>query len=533
VKDVLSLKEWEEFSIAIARGENPFSALASVTDRTEAFKVLAEENGYSFSPTVPEGAEEVRPGVYTDGVFYYTYNPALAPQDKEVVVVPPTRTAKEIDESEIDDFWVKLIARGVKEGWGDVHFEPSEKTYRIRVRNDVGKIELVEIISKGSGEKLLSQIQLKAGMKPEERGVAKDGSINFSDVESSEQSKRETVRFLQSLKEVGAVCNLRLSIIPTVKGESLVLRILPKKKTAVKDLLLLNYTPAHKQKLSGYPKLSQGLIVVSGPTGSGKSTLLQWMVVQADPHDRKIVSVEDPVEAEIDGVQQVEVKRPVRNDRGKVIGIDFSLAMRAFMRQNPEVILVGEVRDPETARAVVEASNTGHLVMTTVHANDEVETIKRLLFLARDERTGEVDVPAVMNALRLVVAQRLLPKLCPSCVEEGRIPLVEVDDSFLSSVPVEAREVMELKRGGLVPYVPENFKGCSKCKNGYVGRVPVVGILELNREVRDFVIDRDGKFTTEEFLSVAKRTGFRDYKTDALEKLEKREVAVNDFIKLI
>ena len=533
LKELLTLKEWEEFSLSVQRGENPFEALGKITDNPKAFEVLARENGLSFSPTVPEAAREVKSGVYTDGVFYYTHNPALAPTDKEVVVVPPEKRTIEISDSEVTDFWVKLIAEGVKRGWGDVHFEPSDKTYRVRIRNEVGKIELYRIVNKGLGKKLLSQLQHRARMKPEDRGVAKDGSINLSDENSHEESKRRTVEFIKALKEAGALCNLRISIVPTVKGESAVIRILPKKKASVKSLLQLNYLPEHEKKLRGYPKLNQGLIVVSGPTGSGKSTLMTWFLAEADPLRRKIVSVEDPVENEVDGVQQVEVKRPVKNDRGKIIGIDFALALRAFMRQNPEVIVVGETRDPETARAVIEASNTGHLVITTIHANDEVETIKRLLFLARDERTGEVDLPAVMNALRLVVAQRLLPGICPHCLEEERIKLVEVDDVFLSSLPAEARLFLERLKGARLPYVPEDYRGCEKCRNGYVGRVPVLGILEIDREIRDFVIDRNGNFTTEEFLTVARRVGFRDFREDAVERLNRLEVAVNDFVSLL
>jgi len=337
---------------------------------------------------------------------------------------------------------------------------------------------------------------------------------------------------LQKLKDKGVKADLRISVIPTVKGDSMVVRVLPKRKVAVDSLLQLNYTAEQERKLKGYARLNQGLIIVSGPTGSGKSTLIWWLLKVADPYGRKIVSIEDPVEAEVDGVQQVEVKRPVKNERGQVIGIDFPLAIRAFLRQNPDVIVVGEVRDGETARAVIEASNTGHLVITTLHANDEVEAVKRLIHLAKDPRTGEVDLPSVVNAIRVVVAQRLLPRICPVCLEKGYFESVEIDENFLITLPAEVRGRLEAKKGEVVPYRPGKTT-CGTCKGGYKGRVPVVGILEFNEVIRDFIIEKDGEFTSSEFHKVASSTRFRDFRKSALERLSQEEVCLSDVLEIL
>lgn len=526
----LSQEEREEFEVLLQEGVAPFEALERVTTNPDAFKELAKEWGYEFALEPPEEAEEAGEGVYRLGNTYYTHNPALVPGGK-VVVIPPQERKVGVSEEEVEDFWVKLIAKCVKNGWGDVHFEPSRRSYRVRIRNNVGLLETYTTLSKRTGEELLRQLLVRASIRTEATRIARDGSINFSDLDRNDTPEK-TKKFLKKLDDVGTPCSLRISVIPTVKGESAVIRVLPKKRTAVDDLLSLNYKVEHEEKLLPYTKLGQGLIVISGPTGSGKSTLSWWFLKKCDPYRRKIVSVEDPVEAEIDGVQQVEVRRPVYNERGQVVGIDFALALRAFVRQNPEVIVVGETRDNETARTVVEAANTGHLVITTVHANDEVETLKRILYLARDERTGEVDIPAVVNALRLIIAQRLLPKVCPNCLKEGRIRLVEVSNILLSNLPAELQEVLSEREGDRVPYVPEGFTPCGKCKGGYVGRVPVVGILEFTKRIRDFIIDTEGKFTREEFLRVTGRD-FKDYRKDAIERLVKHEVTLNDLVRYL
>lgn len=531
----LTETEREAFELALEKGMNYFEALRFVGSvLPENYRVVAQYYGYRFLPEVPAGASKVE---LDDFVFYaderavYTPNPFKVPADysidREIVIVPPPReTFGEVEGSE-EDFWVSLIREAVRSGWGDIHYEPSESIYRIRIRNDLGKIETYRKLEKAKGEKLLRRFLNLAGVPTSMLHVPQDGRISFGDVKSSDPAKKSLREFLERIKD--APCDMRISVIPTNKGPSAVIRILPRNRTISTDLSSLGYSPEAIKKLSGYPKLSKGLILVVGPTGSGKSTLIWAMEKLADPEKRKIVSIEDPIEAEVPGVQQVEVKLPVYDKDGKQIGVDFASAIRAFMRQNPDVIVVGEIRDEETARTAIQASNTGHLVISTLHANDEIEAVKRLLDLAQEK-----DIAKVVNQIRLIVAQRLVPVVCPECRERGFFPKIEVNDQFLSRVPVEVRKLLEEKVKGQEVLSSSVKETCGNCRNGFVGRRPVVGILEMTRELRDFVVRKEGIFETDEFMKIARDTsGYRSYVEDAVEKLRANEMTIEDLIEIL
>ncbi|ADU97760.1 type II secretion system protein E (plasmid) [Thermovibrio ammonificans HB-1] len=525
--DSLQPDEKEAILLEIEKGKNVWEAIASLpVVRPELFRLAAEERGYEFVPAPPESArKEGEIFVDHDRRTVYTWNPSIVPSeltDYEIVIVPPVPGREEGDE---DNFWLNLIKQAVLSGWGDIHYEPTPAAYRVRVRNSLGRIETVRTLDKEVGQRLLRQFLTLADAKTSNLNVPIDASINFRDVTSTEPSKKKLRDFLEKLK--ATPCDMRVSVIPTVNGPSCVIRILPKNQK-LRSLEELGYSLQHIERLSGYPLLSKGMILVVGPTGSGKSTLIRAMALMADPEKRKIVSIEDPVEAEIPGVQQVEVRLPVYDDDGKLIGIDFAHAIRAFMRQNPDVILVGEIRDRETARAAIAASNTGHLLISTLHANDEVEAIKRLLDLAQDP-----DIAKVVNQMRLIVAQRLVPRVCPRCRELGLFPRVEINDQFLARLPVETRELLDEKLKGQMVLSRQIKQTCGQCKGGFVGRIPVLGILEFNREIRDFIIGSGGTFETEEFLSHAKKWGFRPYSDDVLERVRQEEVTIEDALEIL
>jgi len=530
----LTETEKETFELALEKGMNAFEALrAAGSTLPENYRILADYYGYKFLPEVPQGALKVEVDgfvFYTDSGAVYTHNPFKIPAeyaiDREIVIVPPLRKAEAVEDSE-EDFWVSLIRSAVINGWGDIHYEPSESIYRIRIRNDLGKIETYRKVEKEQGEKLLRRFLNLAGVPTSMLHVPQDGRISFGDIKSDEPSKKSLREFLEKIKDTP--CDMRISVIPTNKGPSAVIRILPRNRTISTDLASLGYSPEAIKKLSGYPKLSKGLILVVGPTGSGKSTLIWAMEKLADPEKRKIVSIEDPIEAEVPGVQQVEVKLPVYDKDGKLIGVDFATAIRAFMRQNPDVIVVGEIRDEETARTAIQASNTGHLVISTLHANDEIEAVKRLLDLAQEK-----DIAKVVNQIRLIVAQRLVPVVCPECREMGFFPKVEVNDFFLSRVPVEIRKLLEERVKGQEVLSSAVRETCGKCRGGFAGRRPVVGILEMTRELRDFVVRKEGIFETDEFMKIARdNSGYRSYVEDAVEKLRANEITIEDFIEIL
>lgn|GEM_PF-6898179 len=523
--DLLSPEEREALEVELNKGKNIFAALASLpVIRSELFEAAARSYGYEFASYPPDDAEEVE-GIFVhrDTKKVYTFDPFRIPSkfiDYDVVVIPPV-VARPVKS---EDFWVSLVSSAVANGWGDIHYEPTPTHYRVRIRNELGKIQTLRVIDKEKGLKLLRQFLALAGVRTSNLNVPLDASINYRDIKSNDPGKKTLREFLEKLK--ATPCDMRISVIPTTDGPSCVVRILPKNQK-LRKLEELGYHPTHVSRLSGYPSLSKGMILVVGPTGSGKSTLIRALLLMADPQKRKIVSVEDPVEADIPGVQQVEVKLPVYDSEGVLVGVDFALAIRAFMRQNPDVIAVGEIRDRETARAAIAASNTGHLVLSTIHANDEVEAIKRLLDLAQDP-----DIAKVINQMRLIVAQRLVPKVCPKCRELGYFPRIEVNDQFLARLPAETRELLEERLKGQEVLSRNVKQTCGQCKNGFVGRIPVLGILEFNREIRDFVISSGGTFETKEFLKYARAVGFRPYSDDVLERVRQEEVTIEDAIEI-
>jgi type II secretory ATPase GspE/PulE/Tfp pilus assembly ATPase PilB-like protein len=520
---VLSQSELETLEIEMSKGRNVFSALAGIPGvRPEAFRIAAENYGCEFAEFPPPDAKETEGCFVTEDAVYctdpYCVPPSLLEGGRRIVVIPPV-----VKEEEGGSFWSELIKKAVTEGWGDIHYEPSDSIYKIRIRNSLGKIETYRQLEKSQGETLLRQLLALADISTSSLHVPADGRITFSDINSTDPAKEKLRKFLESIKSTP--CDMRIAVVPTTKGHSCVIRILPKNRTISTNLAELGYSPLHVEKLSGYPKLSRGMILIVGPTGSGKSTLTWAMLKMADPNRRKILSIEDPVEADIPGVQQVEVK--LRKDGEQ---LDFATAIRAFMRHNPDVIAVGEIRDTETARAAIQASNTGHLLISTLHANDEIEAIKRLLDLANDR-----DIAKVVNQMRLIVAQRLLPKVCPKCREKGLFPMVEINDSFLQRLPAESREIFEEKLKGQSVLSSNIRETCGECRGGFTGRVPVVGILEFNREIRDFIIKTQGSFETSEFLKMARAgsAGFKSYIDDAIEKLRNYEVTVEDVLEIL
>lgn len=510
VNSVLTPREREEFLSIRDKGVPFFEALERTTNRPEVWKEIAKELQLEFSEIPIEGRECVS-------------NPYKATSSNPVIVPPQKNGEVEVS----NDFWVNLIERAVKEGWGDIHYEPSSKYYIVRINNSVGKIEKIKEIPKEQGIAYLNQILTRAGMDPNSN-IDQDGSISLADLSSDDPSKENVREFLRELVERGTPCNLRLSVIPTIKGRSLVVRVLPYRTTGVKDLLELGYTKEKVEKLKSYSKIETGLVIVSGPTGSGKTTLIYGLIQYANPFVKKIVSVEDPVEAEIDGVQQVEVRRPLfdPSDPSKRIGIDFAYALRSFLRQKPNVIVVGEIRDPETAETAVYASDTGHLVISTVHANDEVETVNRLLSLVN--KAGTVPLPMLVNQIKLIVSQRLVPVVCPECLKRGVFELGYWKD-VKDSLPLDQREKLSNLHDNdeiILRKVSEDY--CGKCQNGYVKRVPIVGLLEFDDEIRDFIVKSNGYFERKDLLRLAKAKGFESFVDDAVKKLRDKQIVLED-----
>ena len=349
-------------------------------------------------------------------------------------------------EAPVIRFVNKLINDAVERGASDIHVEPLTDKVLIRLRID-GVLRAVQSIDKTLHAGVTSRIKILAKLNIAERRLPQDGRI--------------------SLAVRGREVDFRVSTVPTLSGESVVLRILDRQELKL-DMSSLGFDPDAATSLLRAIHQPNGIVLVAGPTGSGKTTTLYAAVCELRSKQRKILTIEDPVEYHLEGVIQTQVKPQ--------IGLDFATGLRAFLRQDPDVIMVGEIRDSETARTAVQASLTGHLVLSTVHTNDAAATITRLIDMG-------VEDYLLVSTLRAVIAQRLVRRLCPKC-KKARSD----SESLLTKMGLTERGC----RGSL-----HDPGGCSACEGeGYRGRTTIYEILTMSREIQELVLSgaSDRKF---------------------------------------
>lgn len=355
----------------------------------------------------------------------------------------------------------------------DIHIEPDEKVLRIRRRID-GVLQEQIMDEKAIAPALVSRLKLMAGLDISERRLPQDGRFRFN------------------LKERGI--DVRFSTMPTQYGESVVMRLLDHSE-GVKGLDQIGLSGEAKTKLERAIHRPHGLLLVTGPTGSGKTTTLYAALNDLNSPERKIITVEDPVEYRLPRVNQVQVNPK--------IGLDFARVLRTTLRQDPDIVLVGEIRDSETAEIALRASITGHLVMSTLHTNDAVSTAVRLLDMG-------VDAYLVASAVHAIVAQRLVRRICPECATEDLLD--ESDLAWLDSMQEKTNDAVPPRR---------RFRkgaGCNACgKTGYRGRMPVYEILELDEALADIL--RRGDHEGFKTAALA-QPGFRPLISSALDLAE-------------
>lgn len=333
-----------------------------------------------------------------------------------------------------------VLLQAIRDKASDIHFEPFETEYKMRYRIDGVLYEMVPP-PKHIAAALSSRIKVMADLDIAERRLPQDGRI--------------------SLAVQGNPIDLRVSILPTMFGESVVLRVLDRSQVDL-DVDKIGLRQNELKLVRQLVNKPNGIVVVTGPTGSGKTTTLYSTLISRNDVETKIITTEDPVEYDIDGIIQVQIKTD--------IGVTFAKCLRSILRQDPDVIMVGEVRDLETAEIAAQASLTGHLVFTTLHTNDAPTVIARLLDLG-------VEPFLITATLEGIIAQRLLRKICPNCKTEFE--------------PNET-QLMEL---GLVPDDVKGKKfhygrGCNKCnKTGYRGRTAIFEIMTFNDEIRDLIMN--------------------------------------------
>jgi type IV pilus assembly protein PilB len=370
------------------------------------------------------------------------------------------------DEAPIVRFVNKILIDAIRGGSSDIHFEPYEKMYRIRFRTD-GILQDVAHPPINLAGRLAARIKVMSQMDISERRVPQDGRIKMK------LSKNRAIDF-------------RVNTLPTLWGEKVVMRILD--PTAAKmGIDMLGYEPEQKELYMRALQQPQGMILVTGPTGSGKTVSLYTGLNILNTPEVNISTAEDPVEINLEGINQVQINPKV--------GLNFADALRSFLRQDPDIIMVGEIRDLETAEIAIKAAQTGHMVMSTLHTNSAAETITRLLNMG-------VAAFNVATTVNLIIAQRLARRLCSSCAVPADLP----HETLLHEGFTEEL----LKTATIMKPV-----GCPKCVGGYKGRVGIYEVVRITPKISRIIMEEGNSI---EIADAARSEGFNDLRTSALIK---------------
>ena len=369
-----------------------------------------------------------------------------------------------------------ILSNAIKMKASDIHLEPMEKEFRVRYRID-GALRKMDSPPKRLQGAILSRFKIMSKIKISEKRIPQDGRIQVN--------------------VGGRDLDLRVSTVPTNHGESIVMRILDKSNLAL-GLPQLGFLSDDQSKFERFIHLSDGVVLVTGPTGSGKSTTLYAALGQINLPDRKIITVEDPVEYQMSGINQVQVNRDV--------GLDFSAALRSILRQAPNIVMIGEIRDAETADIAMEAALTGHLVFSTLHTNDAPSAVTRLTDMG-------VKPFLVASALRAAMAQRLVRAICPKCKTEY--------------TPTE-RDLKML--GAIAKTRPEHMyvgAGCSACNGGYKGRKGIFEIFEIDDTIQRLIFDHAPAGVLRER---AREMGMRTLREDGMLKVASGMTSLKEVI---
>ncbi|MEK6775811.1 MAG: type IV-A pilus assembly ATPase PilB [bacterium] len=373
-----------------------------------------------------------------------------------------------------------ILAEAIKKGASDIHIEPYEKDFRVRYRID-GVLYEVMAPPKRLKDALTSRLKIMAKLDIAERRLPQDGRIK--------------------LKMKGKEVDLRVSSLPTLFGEKVVMRILDKSNLML-DMTKLGFEAEELKKLTKAILAPYGMVLVTGPTGSGKSTTLYSALGQINKPEINIMTAEDPVEYNLFGINQVQMKEE--------IGLNFAAALRSFLRQDPDVIMVGEIRDYETAEIGVKAALTGHLVLSTLHTNDAPGTINRLLNMG-------IEPFLVASSVILIMAQRLARKVCSECKQPVEVPEKTLIDIGLT--PKQAAEVT-IYQG----------VGCPTCNNtGYKGRLGLYEIMPIDEHIRELILEGA---SAAEIKQAAIENGMMSLRMAGLNKLMSGVTTIDEILRV-
>jgi type IV pilus assembly protein PilB len=381
---------------------------------------------------------------------------------------PKDDATSDIDDAPIVRFVNKILLDSIKKGVSDIHLEPFEKKFRIRFRGDGILYEAASPPS-NIANRIISRIKVMSRMDIAERRIPQDGRIKM------QLSKNRAIDF-------------RVNTCPTLFGEKVVLRILDPTSATI-GIEKLGFEPDQQKLFMSAIHRPYGMVLVTGPTGSGKTVSLYTGLNILNSMERNISTAEDPVEITVEGINQVNVNPKA--------GLTFAAALKAFLRQDPDIIMVGEIRDLETASIAVKAAQTGHLVLSTLHTNDAPQTINRLMQMG-------IEPFNIVSAVNLIMAQRLARRLCENCKKPADFP-----ENVYLEAGFKQEEIAEMKVFAHV--------GCELCNGGYKGRVGIYQVLPISEKMRALIL-RGGNAM--EMAELAKSEGINDLRASGLLKVK-------------
>ncbi|HSN71795.1 MAG TPA: type IV-A pilus assembly ATPase PilB, partial [Steroidobacteraceae bacterium] len=460
----------------VKRGKRLFVAVSDPTN-LHAVDEIKFQTGLSVEAVVVE-EDQLQVAVAKALEQVDTHMPAYAEDDFELDGldtegeagdVGEVVTRDDVEEAPIVRFVNKIMLDAIKKGASDIHFEPYEKVYRVRLRID-GVLKEVAAPPVVLGPKLAARLKVMSRLDIAERRVPQDGRIKMR------ISKNRAIDF-------------RVSTCPTLFGEKVVMRILDP-SSAMLGIDALGYEPFQKELYLEALRRPHGMILVTGPTGSGKTVSLYTGLNILNTEDSNISTAEDPAEINMQGINQVNVNPKV--------GLTFASALRAFLRQDPDIIMVGEIRDLETAEIALKAAQTGHLVLSTLHTNDAPKTLTRLVDMG-------VKPYAIATSVSLIIAQRLARKLCKHCKEP-----IEIPPEALLKEGFSQEEIDE----GIKLYGPV---GCNQCTDGYKGRTGIYQVMPVTETIGRIILEGGSAV---DIAEQADKEGVWDLRTAGLKKVK-------------
>lgn len=470
-KDLVDEKIIRKFNALpiFRRGQRLFVALSDPS-RLDAIDAISFNARLSVETVVVEDnkLKKVIDNVFADAMTDFAFD------DDELSVDIEDGDGSEDDPDGLEDapvvkFVNKMLIDAIRGGASDLHFEPYEKAYRVRFRID-GVMQKMASPPIQLAGKIAARLKVMSQMDISERRAPQDGRIKLK------LSKNKAIDF-------------RVNSLPTLFGEKIVLRILDP-SSAMLGIDMLGYEPDQKELFMEALHKPQGMLLITGPTGSGKTVSLYTGLNILNTVEKNISTAEDPVEINLEGINQVNVNPKV--------GLTFSSALKAFLRQDPDIVMVGEIRDLETAEIAIKAAQTGHMVLSTLHTNSAPETLTRL----RNMGVASFNIATSVN---LVIAQRLARRLCKNCKKPAQIPRQSLLEMGFTEEDLDN---------------PENViyeaVGCDECREGYKGRVGVYEVMKINEDISRIIME-DGNAI--EIKDAALKNGFRDLRRSGIMKV--------------